>query len=162
MIIVSSMFKRYEYLKNELTSCCFAIILTATQVIFVCRLFVSDMQKCTLTLCTLYFMFLSFVLKFGCSCINCIYRKNWNQLHAGCMVEYRYNVCIKLWFLGKNTEIDLSINVHFVGQCDFESFIMNEVISINAIIQCIITISNLKTISGMLWSQCMHVYMILS
>lgn len=75
------------------------------------------------------------------------------------MVEYRYNVCIKLWFLGKNTEINLSINVHFVGQCDFESFIMNEVISINAIIQCIITISNLKTISRMLWSQCMHVYM---
>lgn len=67
---------RYEYLKNELTSCCFAIFLTATQVIFVCRLFVSDMQKCTLILCTLYFMFLSYVLKFGCTCIYCIFRKN--------------------------------------------------------------------------------------
>lgn len=52
----------------------------------------------------------------------------WSNIDIGLIYE--------LWFLGKNSEIDLSINVHFVGQCDFESFIMNEVISINAIIQC--------------------------
>lgn len=80
------------------------------------------------------------------------------KIEISCTLDAWSNIDIiyVLWFLGKNTEIDLSINVHFVGQCDFESFFMHEVISINTIIQCIITISNLKTDALVSVYACVH------
>lgn len=75
------------------------------------------------------------------------------KIEISCTLDAWSNIDIiyVLWFLGKNsyTEIDLSINVHL-------SFIMNEVISINAIIQCIITISNLKTDALVSVYACVH------